>query len=222
MPLDDAPRIFPQTRRFEVIRVLGTGGMGVVYEAFDRESQSRVALKTLRNLDADALLRFKREFRALQDIQHPNLVSLGELLEENGQIFFTMELVEGVDFIEYVRPRGLSDRISGLPRATEETLASPGARTVAPPRPTMRPPLTSSGSSPPPRRSSSAPPRVTPAPPRPTKRPVPEGNLDMPGSSVRERRVPWNWLIRNGSSFDEERLRSAFGQLARGIYALHV
>src|SRR5689334_3102963 len=156
MPLDDAPRIFPQTRRFEVIRVLGTGGMGVVYEAFDRESQSRVALKTLRSLEAEALGRFKREFRALQDIHHPNLVSLGELLEENGQIFFTMELVEGIDFIEYVRPRGLAERISGLPYVAEETLASPGAKTNPPGRATMRPPLTVVGSTPPAKRSTSS------------------------------------------------------------------
>src|SRR5262245_41177288 len=210
MPLEDAIRLYPQTRRFEVIRVLGTGGMGVVYEAFDRERQSRVALKTLRTLEAEALLRFKREFRALQDIQHPNLVSLGELLEEDGQIFFTMELVEGIDSIEYVRPRGLSERISGLPRASEETLASPGARTSAPPRGTMRPPITRTGApEPPKRRASSVPPRPSSStPPRPTMRPVPEGNLDLPGSAVRERRVPWNWLIRNGSSYDEDRLRA--------------
>src|ERR1044071_7532317 len=125
MPLEDAIRLYPQTRRFEVIRVLGTGGMGVVYEALDRERQCRVALKTLRTLNPEALLRFKREFRALQDIQHPNLVSLGELLEENGQIFFTMELVLGVDFIEYVRPPQILERISALPVApVEETLAS--------------------------------------------------------------------------------------------------
>src|SRR5262245_12342529 len=141
MPLEDAIRLYPQTRRFEVIRVLGTGGMGVVYEAFDRERQSKVALKTLRSLEAEALLRFKREFRSLQDIQHPNLVSLGELLEENGQIFFTMELVEGIDFIEYVRPPQLLDRISALPVASaEETLASPGARSIATRRPVTRRP----------------------------------------------------------------------------------
>src|SRR5262249_23642924 len=120
MSPEDAIGRYPDTRRFEVVRVLGAGGMGVVYEAFDRERQSKVALKTLRSLEAEALLRFKREFRSLQDIQHPNLVSLGELLEENGQIFFTMELVEGIDFIEYVRPPQLLDRISALPVASAE------------------------------------------------------------------------------------------------------
>ncbi len=77
--------------------------MGVVYEALDRERNTRVALKTLRTVKPDAILRFKNEFRALSDIQHPNLASLGELFEEDGQWFFTMELVRGVHFLDYVR-----------------------------------------------------------------------------------------------------------------------
>src|SRR3712207_4949323 len=125
MPLEDAIRLYPRTRRFEVLRVLGTGGMGVVYEAIDRARKTKVALKTLRTLDAEALIRFKREFRALQDIQHPNLVSLGELIEEDGQLFFTMELVEGVDFIEHVRPRGRADLFAGVTRGADDTPLRP-------------------------------------------------------------------------------------------------
>ncbi len=77
--------------------------MGAVYEVLDKEQQKRVALKTLRHLDAKALLRFKHEYRALLDLHHPNLVRLGELIEEDGQWFFTMELIEGVNFFDYVR-----------------------------------------------------------------------------------------------------------------------
>jgi len=76
--------------------------MGIVYEAFDNERQTRVALKTLLRLEARSLLRLKNEFRLLQDIEHPNLVTLGELFEVRGRWFFTMELVEGVDFMTYV------------------------------------------------------------------------------------------------------------------------
>jgi hypothetical protein len=90
--------------RFEVLREVGAGGMGIVFEALDREQRARVAIKTLQRMDADSLLRFKREFRALQDIQHENLVRLGELFEEDGTWFFTMELVEGVDLFEHVCP----------------------------------------------------------------------------------------------------------------------
>jgi serine/threonine protein kinase len=77
--------------------------MGVVYEAFDRELGTTVALKTLRHLGPERLLRFKNEFRALHDIQHRNLVGLGELCEDEGRWFFTMELVPGVPFLSYVR-----------------------------------------------------------------------------------------------------------------------
>ncbi len=76
--------------------------MGDVYEAYDREREVTVALKTLRHVDARAVARFKREFRALADIEHPNLVSLGELIAEGGQWFFTMELVTGTDFLAYI------------------------------------------------------------------------------------------------------------------------
>ena len=90
--------------RFEVIRTLGSGGMGVVYEALDRERDERVAVKTLRNLNASLLYRLKKEFRALADLSHPNLVSLYELFSEEGSWFYTMELVEGTTFLKYVRP----------------------------------------------------------------------------------------------------------------------
>jgi len=89
-------------RRFERVRCLGEGGGGVVYEALDRERGTRVALKTLRHLTAEALAQLKREFRAMQDVHHPNLVTLGELVSQGDECFFTMELVEGVDWLEYV------------------------------------------------------------------------------------------------------------------------
>jgi hypothetical protein len=77
--------------------------MGIVYQAFDRERKSLVALKALRNIDEHSLYRFKNEFRALADLSHPNLVRLGELFCQDGQWFFTMDLVEGVGFLEWVR-----------------------------------------------------------------------------------------------------------------------
>lgn len=78
--------------------------MGVVYEAIDERSGARVALKTLKTTSADALLRFKREFRVAQGIVHPNLVGLGELfIDDQENPYFTMELVEGRDFLTHVR-----------------------------------------------------------------------------------------------------------------------
>ena len=95
-------RPFEGTERFRVLRQIGEGGMGVVYEAHDRELDSRVALKTLRTREPRAILRLKNEFRALRDLQHPNLVSFGELFESAGNWFFSMELVHGSDLLSWV------------------------------------------------------------------------------------------------------------------------
>ena len=65
--------------RFKVKDCLGQGGFGVVFSAFDNEAKANVAIKWLRNSDASTIARFKREFRALADVMHPNLISFREL-----------------------------------------------------------------------------------------------------------------------------------------------
>ena len=96
--------------RYELIRRIGSGGMGVVYAALDRERGRRVALKTLRKLDASSLYRLKNEFRAAAGIMHPNLVTLHELISEGDQWFITMEYVDGVRFSQHVRSDMSEDR----------------------------------------------------------------------------------------------------------------
>ena len=95
--------------RFRIVRCIGSGATGDVYEAVDRDRGGRTAIKALRLQHPLAISRFKHEFRVLQDVEHPNLVSLGELIEENGRLYFTMELVDGCDFLGYVRPDGELD-----------------------------------------------------------------------------------------------------------------
>ena len=73
---------FIGSTRFEVRRRIGSGAFGVVYEAFDSARNATIAIKALRHDSADALLRFKREFRSLTDITHRNLVQLYELIAE--------------------------------------------------------------------------------------------------------------------------------------------
>ncbi len=105
---------------------LGSGGMGVVYQVADREHGARVALKTVGSVHGEALLRFKREFRAAQDLNHPNLVKLGELFEEGGQWFYTMELVDGTTLLRYVRPHRTSSIPPSAIDVAQMTTSSPG------------------------------------------------------------------------------------------------
>ncbi len=98
--------MFDGNRRFKLLRRLGAGGMGVVYEALDQQRNEHVALKTLQETDANLLYRLKREFRALRDLIHPNLVRLGELFEEGGHWFFTMELLDGESLHTHLRRVG--------------------------------------------------------------------------------------------------------------------
>ncbi|MCP4783494.1 MAG: serine/threonine protein kinase [Fuerstiella sp.] len=100
---------------YELLRELGRGGMGVVYEAKHTTTGNRVALKTLptnvdgQQVDANKLHRFRREFRSLSEVNHPHLVGMQTLEVDGNQWFFTMDLIEGDDFLSYVRPDGKLD-----------------------------------------------------------------------------------------------------------------
>ena len=96
--------------RYEVKGILGTGGMGVVYRAFDRELQEPVAIKTLRPDamagDSVALERFKQEIRLARKIAHRNVVRTYDLGEVNGMYYLTMEYVEGTSLKQLINTRG--------------------------------------------------------------------------------------------------------------------
>ena len=114
---------FTGTERFQIQRQLGAGGMGIVYLALDRESGQPVALKTLKQVDPTAIFQFKQEFRSLAELVHPHLIRMHELICENEQWFFVMELVEGaVDFHEHL----LGLAALPEPSPTEEASSQPG------------------------------------------------------------------------------------------------
>ena len=120
--------------RFRLLRRIGAGGMGVVYEAEDKRSRARVALKTLKVADAASIYRFKNEFRSLADVVHPNLVALHDLFADASGLFFTMELIEGVDFLRYVTGGDLTTpqtRVDPLAETTHDTDREPSAVVVA-------------------------------------------------------------------------------------------
>ena len=96
--------------RYDVKEVLGMGGMGVVYRAFDRELQEPVAIKTLRPEamagETVALERFKQEIRLARKIAHRNVVRTYDLGEVGGMYYLTMEYVEGTSLKQLITSRG--------------------------------------------------------------------------------------------------------------------
>ena len=119
----DSESPLTRSERFEILRCVGAGGMGAVYEALDKERGVRVALKTLRNVGPLELFLFKNEFRSLADIVHPNLVGLHELLADGDSWFFTMDYVPGQDWLSWVRGE---DAVAGT-RSTAPTQADTAA-----------------------------------------------------------------------------------------------
>ncbi len=116
------PRPIRDTR-YEIVRKLGEGGLGVVYEAHDKERGIPVALKTLKRPTQEAAFHLKQEFRRLSGIDHPNLVNLYDLHVSPEELFFTMELVPGSDILSYVRS-GTVDIDADTMQLPEEMLDS--------------------------------------------------------------------------------------------------
>lgn len=108
------PLGFSIAGRYQILRKLGDGGMGVVYEAFDSAMDEKVALKLLlpkSRQDPDSSKRFRREVKATRKIAHPNVIRLydfGEVpLEGRMFAYYTMEKLVGRDLAETIEARGL-------------------------------------------------------------------------------------------------------------------
>ena len=94
MPLSSGSRLGP----YEIVDVLGSGGMGEVYRARDARLNRVVAIKVLPESfarDRDSLERFQREARAVAALSHPNILGIFELGDDNGSPYAVMELLEG-------------------------------------------------------------------------------------------------------------------------------
>lgn len=182
--------------RFEILRPLGEGGMGAVFVAYDRERGHKVALKTLRAYSAAAILMFKNEFRLLQDLQHPNLVRFGEMFEENGEWFFTMELLAGTDLLSYVCPGKTGEDPANKPLTASTTDLSKRLTSATP--------------------SAWSAPEVEDPPTAGLDCADSEGST-APAEAVDQALVEYPEL----ATFDEDRLRTTFGQICAGLFALH-
>lgn len=98
---------------YRVLGRLGAGGLGAVFLALDVQRGENVALKRLHKIDPSGLLRLKNEFRRVQDLAHPNLVQLHELIEDEGDWYLILEYVDGGTFQDWVwhgrAPRAVLD-----------------------------------------------------------------------------------------------------------------
>ncbi len=102
--------------RYEIVRELGIGGMGRIYQALDRDLEEVVALKVLRATDGDRrqIERFLREVKTARRISHPNVVKVYDLGSWKEHKYITMEYIDGMNLEQWVRLRSKVDHASAL------------------------------------------------------------------------------------------------------------
>jgi DNA-binding beta-propeller fold protein YncE len=114
--VDAVPADFPLVPGYEVLSVLGRGGMGVVYRARDLELKRVVALKMIRDATLagpDDLARFRTEAKAVARLQHPNIVQIHEVGEADGYPYFSLEYVSGGSLAKKLKGGVVSPRRAG-------------------------------------------------------------------------------------------------------------
>ena len=95
---------------YRIVSKLGEGGMGEVYRAHDEKLDRDVAIKVLPEAvtqDAGRLARFETEAKAVAALNHPNIVTIFSVEEDDGVHFITMELVEGKTLSELIPRKGM-------------------------------------------------------------------------------------------------------------------
>ncbi len=104
MPLNPGTRLGP----FEVVALIGAGGMGEVYRARDSRLGRDIAVKVLPSADPDLKARFAREARIIAGLRHPHICTLHDIGEEHGTAYLVMEYLDGETLADRLR-RGPMD-----------------------------------------------------------------------------------------------------------------
>jgi len=123
--------------RYRIVRWLGTGGMGRVYEALDTELGETVALKVLRSgLTDEAITRFRREVKLTRRIQHRNVARMFDIGEHAQDRFLTMELIAGAPLSRAIGGGAVTGPATGAPTGagaekTEAMIEWPRLRSLA-------------------------------------------------------------------------------------------
>ena len=105
--------------RYEALAVLGEGGMGVVYKAFDQQLQRTVALKLLKRLEPEDSQRFLQEARAQAQVEHPNVCRIFESGEAQGHPYLVMEFVDGPTLRDACEDLDLREKVEILLQTAE-------------------------------------------------------------------------------------------------------
>jgi serine/threonine protein kinase len=109
-PIEELAAVFPQ---FEILELIGKGGMGAVYKVRQKDLDRIVALKILPpgiGQSPEFSSRFTREARALAKLNHPGIVTLHEFGQQNGLYFILMEFVDGVNLAQLMKTSRISPR----------------------------------------------------------------------------------------------------------------
>lgn len=95
--------------RYQILKELGRGGMGIVFQAYDKQLNEQVAIKILSPMlstNSEALERMKREVSAARRITHPNVIRIHDISEAGGLNFVSMEYFNGVSLKDQIRKSG--------------------------------------------------------------------------------------------------------------------
>ena len=96
--------------RYEIVSVVGIGGMAVVYQAYDLEKKRDVAVKVLRDdvsMDADSRRQFRKEYQAVEKLNHPNIRAVYDVVSSGDTEYIVMEYVDGINLKQYMKGKGV-------------------------------------------------------------------------------------------------------------------